>query len=109
MTQADAAGRLSVEVRKRHPQIPWDQVRGFRNVATHAYESLHLKQVGVVINKDLPMLRDALSRSWERGMRRLPMKDMVLTSRTSTLDVRVAIGPHRPSTLEAKKWSVDTH
>ncbi len=54
MTLADAAGRLSDELKKRHPQIPWDQVRGFRNVATHAYESLHLKQIGAIIDQDLP-------------------------------------------------------
>lgn len=59
-TLADAAGRLSDELKKRHPEIPWDQVRGFRNVATHAYERLHLKQVGVIIDKDLPRVRQAV-------------------------------------------------
>ncbi len=71
-TLADAAGRLSDELKKRHPEIPWDQVRGFRNVATHAYERLHLKQIGVIINKDLPLVRTAVEQELGARNERTP-------------------------------------
>lgn len=39
-TLADAAGRLSATLKERHPQIPWRDIAGFRNVAAHGYLEL---------------------------------------------------------------------
>jgi uncharacterized protein with HEPN domain len=33
----EAAARLPKEFRKRHPEIEWEDIIGFRNVAVHAY------------------------------------------------------------------------
>jgi uncharacterized protein with HEPN domain len=54
MALADATTRLSDELKKRHPEINWDQVRGFRNVATHAYDQIQLRQIANIVAKDLP-------------------------------------------------------
>lgn len=60
MTLTDSAARLSDELKKRHPEIQWEQVRGFRNVATHAYDQLQLKQVTNIVVNDLPVMRRAI-------------------------------------------------
>jgi uncharacterized protein with HEPN domain len=60
MTIADVTARLSDAVKQRHPEIPWEQVRGFRNVAVHAYDQLQLRQVDRIVEKDLPPLAKAV-------------------------------------------------
>ncbi len=33
----EAVARLPMEFRDRHPEIQWDDIIGFRNIAVHAY------------------------------------------------------------------------
>lgn len=33
----EAAARLPADLRLRHPEVPWSDVVGFRNIAVHAY------------------------------------------------------------------------
>jgi uncharacterized protein with HEPN domain len=40
MVIGEAASNLSEELRSTLPEIPWRQIRGFRNHAVHAYFSL---------------------------------------------------------------------
>ena len=40
--------------------IQCDQVRVFRNVATHAYDRIQLKQVANIVANDLPAMRRAI-------------------------------------------------
>jgi uncharacterized protein with HEPN domain len=71
MTLTDSTARLSDELKKRHPEIHWEQVRGFRNVATHAYDRIQLKQVTNIVVNDLPVLRRAIEaelRERHRGL-----------------------------------------
>ncbi len=35
-------------------------MRGFRNVATHAYDRIQLKQVANIVANDLPLMRRAI-------------------------------------------------
>ena len=67
MALTDSAARLSDELKKRHPEIQWEQVRGFRNVATHAYDQIQLKQVANIVANDLPLMRRAIDT--ELGLR----------------------------------------
>ena len=54
---ADATGRLSDDVKERHPEIPWRAVVGFRNVVAHAYMGVALERVWEYLTMDLPALR----------------------------------------------------
>jgi uncharacterized protein with HEPN domain len=36
-TVAESAYKLSDDVKKRHPEIDWTGIRGFRNIVVHAY------------------------------------------------------------------------
>ena len=38
-TLAEATGKLSDALKARHPEIPWREVYGFRNIAAHGYRS----------------------------------------------------------------------
>jgi uncharacterized protein with HEPN domain len=60
MALTDSTARLSDELKRRHPEIEWEQVRGFRNVATHAYDRIQLKQVANIVANDLPLMRQAI-------------------------------------------------
>jgi hypothetical protein len=60
-TLADAAARLSSELRDRHPEIPWRLISDFRNVLAHAYTDVRLEVVWQVIVRDLPPLARVVS------------------------------------------------
>ena len=59
-TLTEATGKLSTEVKNRHPEVPWRAIYGFRNVAAHAYMSLRLAEVWDIIETDLPGLKNAV-------------------------------------------------
>jgi uncharacterized protein with HEPN domain len=54
---ADATHGLSAGLKARHPQIPWREVCGFRNIAAHAYENLNLTRVWEIVEDYLPALK----------------------------------------------------
>lgn len=61
-TLAESATRLSVATQSRCPEIPWRQIHGFLNILVHDYLGLDYDQVWVVIESELPKLRDAVER-----------------------------------------------
>lgn len=50
------AGRLSAAITDAAPEIPWEQISGFRNFIAHGYAQLDRKLVWQVIVDDLPKL-----------------------------------------------------
>ena len=52
----EAANHLSVEFRKQHPEIEWEDIIGFRNIAVHAYFSILWQIVWNTALKDVPDL-----------------------------------------------------
>lgn len=59
-TLADATAKLSPELKQRHPEIPWREVYGFRNIAAHAYEHLDAGRVWEIVEDYLPELKAAI-------------------------------------------------
>jgi len=57
-TLAEATGKLSQEVKDRHPEIRWRALYGFRNIAAHAYLDLNLDLVWEIVEQHLSTLRD---------------------------------------------------
>ena len=53
----EAAARLPVEFRERHPEIEWADIVGFRNIAVHAYFAVSWTIVWVAATQDVPNLR----------------------------------------------------
>ena len=52
----EATKRLSPEFRLQHPEIPWKQMAGMRDVITHDYDEVDLDDVWGVVQRDLPQL-----------------------------------------------------
>ena len=53
----EAANRLSGEFIKKHPEIPWKEIIGTRNIIIHYYEGVKLETIWKIIRKDLTVLK----------------------------------------------------
>jgi uncharacterized protein with HEPN domain len=56
----EAVGKLSEELKGEYPEIPWQDVKDFRNLLAHEYFGVDLEIVWNTIRDDLPMLLDAV-------------------------------------------------
>lgn len=52
----EAAARIGDDVRQKHPELPWANMIGMRNILIHAYFDVDLETVFGVIVNDLPRL-----------------------------------------------------
>jgi len=57
MIIGEAASRLSKEFRDKHPEIEWEDIIGFRNIAVHAYFAVEWSIVWVAATQETPDLR----------------------------------------------------
>lgn len=53
----EGARRISPELRKAHPEIPWAQIVALRNVVAHDYFGIDVERVWITVERDLPALR----------------------------------------------------
>jgi len=65
----EAANAIPAEVRSRATEVPWDAIRGFRNVLAHEYFGIDVDIVWTTATEDLPELRAALERLLEQHHR----------------------------------------
>lgn len=56
----EACKSISVEVRTRHPDVPWSAIVGMRNVLVHDYFGIDLAEVWSTVDQDLALLRAQL-------------------------------------------------
>jgi uncharacterized protein with HEPN domain len=59
----EAAGRISPEVQKEFPAIPFRQIRGMRNIIAHDYGEVDLERVWETAQGDIPDLLETLERA----------------------------------------------
>jgi uncharacterized protein with HEPN domain len=50
------------EMRARHPEVPWKQVAGFRDITAHKYQTLRMEDVYQVVVEDFPSLKEQLKK-----------------------------------------------
>jgi len=58
----EAAKQLTEEVKAKQPQVPWREVAGFRDILVHHYFGVDLDEVWLIINNELPNLREAVEK-----------------------------------------------
>lgn len=51
---------ITDETCKQHPEIPWKQIAGFRDVTAHGYQTLNMEDVYNTAIKDYPTLKKQL-------------------------------------------------
>ena len=54
----ELGGHLSLEFRSSHPQMPWSEIKGMRNLMAPAYGSLSIQTTWETIEDDIPALKD---------------------------------------------------
>ncbi|MEA1993647.1 MAG: DUF86 domain-containing protein [Euryarchaeota archaeon] len=56
----EATKRLSKEIRKRHPEIPWRDMTGMRDKLIHNYLGVDIDAVWDTVERDIPSLKTEL-------------------------------------------------
>lgn len=57
----EAAGKLSLPVRSRHPSIEWSAMRGFASFAKHEYWAIDQERLWAAV-EEIPAIERAVSR-----------------------------------------------
>ena len=67
----EATKRLSAEFREAHPQIPWQDIAGMRDVLIHAYDKVDVDELWYVLETSIPelisLIEPMLPRESEEG------------------------------------------
>ncbi len=58
----EAVKNIPYEFRRKHKDIPWKEIAGMRDRLIHHYFGVNLERVWNVIKKDLPDLKESVSR-----------------------------------------------
>ncbi len=56
----EAVNHLPTAITEAHPDVPWPQIRGFRNILVHQYFGVDVDIVRDVVETHLPPLAEAL-------------------------------------------------
>ena len=59
-TMSEATQRLSDIPKAAHPHVPWQQIAAFRNVVVHNYLGIDMEQIWVIVERDVPPLKQAV-------------------------------------------------
>lgn len=59
-TLGEAVKKLPVDLRQRHPAIPWREISGLRDFIAHAYFALDVEILWDAIQRDVPVLLDSI-------------------------------------------------
>lgn len=66
----EAVKGLADETRARHPEIPWKQIAGLRDLLTHEYFRIDMDEIDKVVERDLAPLEAAVEALGRKPSRR---------------------------------------
>jgi len=55
---SESSQRIADSIKEQYPLIPWREISGFRNILVHDYLGLDLGVIWLVIENDLPNMRE---------------------------------------------------
>ncbi len=58
----EAANMLTRHFQQLHPELPWRQIVGMRNVLVHGYANISDRQLWQTVNEDLPPMKQIINR-----------------------------------------------
>jgi len=56
----EATSNLSDDVKAQDPRLPWDEMRGLRNIVAPAYHRVDPARVWTVVTRDLPQTHEKI-------------------------------------------------
>ena len=56
----EASKHISSKLKKSHPDLPWKEIAGFRDVLIHDYMGINIEEVWSVVEKHLPHLKQKI-------------------------------------------------
>ncbi len=59
---------LSEETKARHPEIPWTQIAGLRDLLAHEYFHIDMKEIEKVVERDLGPLEEVVQKMLRRRL-----------------------------------------
>ena len=62
----EATKRLSEEIRKKYPDIPWKKIAGMRDKLIHGYFGVDIDAVWDTVEKDIPPLKNEIKNLIEK-------------------------------------------
>lgn len=63
----EAARSIPQDFKNLHPEIPWKQISGMRNILIHVYFGVDKDIVWAVVERDLPVLKVGIRAILEMG------------------------------------------
>ncbi|MBW2075806.1 MAG: DUF86 domain-containing protein [Deltaproteobacteria bacterium] len=56
----EASSHLPVEIQEQYENVPWNMMKGIRNILAHEYFDIDLEIVWKTVKEDLPILKKRL-------------------------------------------------
>jgi uncharacterized protein with HEPN domain len=53
--------KISDDFKKKHPEIEWIKIKGFRNIVAHDYFGIDAEEIWQIINNKIPALKSDIS------------------------------------------------
>ena len=53
--------KISDDFKKKHPEIEWIKIKGFRNIVAHDYFGIDAEEVWQIIKNKIPALKSGIS------------------------------------------------
>lgn len=57
----ESSQRLSDDQKRNHSEVEWAKMAAFRNILVHDYLGIDLEQVWLIIQRDIPVLKSAIT------------------------------------------------